>query len=63
MVGKHEVGPGADRVALRLAKSLSLARLSQLGRSAAGKPFRISGGVQEVSTTKMGLCPGRTVVE
>jgi hypothetical protein len=29
-----------------------LACLSQLGRSAAGKPFRISGGVQKVSTTK-----------
>jgi len=26
--------------------------LSQLGSSAAGKPFRISGGVQKVSTTK-----------
>ena len=25
--------------------------LSQLGSSAAGKPFRISGGVQKVSTT------------
>jgi len=30
----------------------TLACLSQLGSSAAGKPFRISGGVQKVSTTK-----------
>lgn len=30
----------------------ALACLSQLGSSAAGKPFRISGGVQKVSTTK-----------
>ena len=30
----------------------ALACLSQLGRLAAGKPFRISGGVQKVSTTK-----------
>jgi hypothetical protein len=42
---------------------MALACLSQLGRSTAGKPFRISGGVQKVSTTKWACVRGRIVVE
>jgi hypothetical protein len=36
-----------------------LARLSQLGRLAAGKSFRISGGVWKVSTTGIDIQGGQ----
>jgi hypothetical protein len=48
--------------AAMFAAAVLLACLSQLGHSAAGKPFRISEGVQKVSTTKW-IVSGGIVVE